>query len=291
MVAQSDSCVCVEEEGEPATLYFPPGDIRVELFRDELRRISCPVKGEVELLSIDSPSSTVGQPVSPSTASWDVPDAFGSDGHDVLQRLTGPSEQLRQLAGYGAFDPVRIRIDVIDGHQGDRDSDVTVKRFPTWGDAADLIELLDLRRDGDLSFVSVARSDGRRPVVEGSQMLGQTIVAAGRHAPGRRVVSANMIYLRPADARSPLRFELGELSAGKTFSTLTAQVLQAGRCCAAGTLLLDVTAPEVIRHSVDPPAVPGPYDSPPYDMGVTGRDVRMLEGFVIRDPNIPGIDG
>ncbi len=64
--------------------------------------------------------------------------------------------------------------------------------------------LLDVERDGDLAFVAGAHTDGRRPVVEGSQMLGQAIVAAGRHAPGRRVVSASMMFLRAADAGSPV---------------------------------------------------------------------------------------
>jgi acyl-CoA thioesterase II len=287
MVAQSGSCLYVEEEGEPATLYFPLDDIRLELFRDEVRRFSCPVRGEVELLSIDSPSGPVGQLAGPSTASWDVSDAIGSGGRDISWRIIRPSERFHALSGYGAFDPIRMRIEVIDARQGDQDRDVTVKRFPTWGDAAHLIELLDVQQDDHLTFVGTARSDGRRPVVEGSQMLGQAIVAAGRHVPGRRVVSTNMIFLRPADARHPLRFELGELSAGRTFSTLTVQVLQDGRCCAAGILLLDVMSPDVIRHAVDSPSVAGPYDSPAYDMGVTGRDVRIVEGTYTNDPEAP----
>ena len=57
-----------------------------------------------------------------------------------------------------------------------------------------LIDVMDVRPDGDLSFLSVARTDERRPVVEGSQMLGQAIVAAIRHTMGRRLVSASMIF-------------------------------------------------------------------------------------------------
>src|ERR1700722_14731450 len=119
------------------------------------------------------------------------------------------------LAGFGAFNQDQVRIEISDGRQGDAPRDVTIKRFPTWGDAAHLIDQLDVRPDGGISFVGVARSDGRRPVVEGSQMLGQAIVAAGRHAAGRRVVSSSMIFLRSADARQPLRFELEELSSGR----------------------------------------------------------------------------
>lgn len=158
---------------------------------------------------------------------------------------------------------------------------------PTWGAAGDLIDILDVRPQDDGSYVSVTRGSDERNVVEGSQMLGQAIVAAGRHAPGRRVVSASMVFMRAADTIAPLRIELDELSAGRTFTTLGAQVFQAERRCAAGTLLLDVTAPDVIRHQVDSPPVPGPDESEPFDMAVTGRDIRVVDGAYTGDPEAP----
>ena len=82
-------------------------------------------------------------------------------------------------------------------------------------------------------------------------------------------------------------FELTELSAGRTFTGVSAQVLQGGRCCAAGTLLLDTTAPPVVRHAADAPDVPGPYDCPPYDMGVTGRDLRVVDSAYTNDSDAP----
>ena len=92
-----------------------------------------------------------------------------------------------ELAGHIAFDQDRVLIEVTDEAAGDAPRDVTRKRFPTWGDAAHLVDVMDVRPtdDSNRSFVTVARSDERRPVVEGSQMLGQAIVAAGRHAPDR----------------------------------------------------------------------------------------------------------
>ena len=140
---------------------------------------------------------------------------------------------------------------------------------------------------GEGRYVSVARSDWRRSVVEGSQMLAQAIVAAGRHAPGRRTVSAHMVFLRPADAGRPLDLGVDELSAGRTFTTLAVHVAQGGRRCASGTLLLDATAPDVIRHAVSPPDVPGPYECEPYDMAVTGRDIRIVDGAYTDDPDAP----
>ena len=96
-----------------------------------------------------------------------------------------------------------------------------------------------------------------------------------------------MLFLRGADAGRPLDFELAELSAGRTFTGVSAQVRQGGRCCAAGTLLLDTMSPPLVRHAADAPDVPGPYDCPPYDMGVTGRDLRVVDGAYTNDSGAP----
>ena len=208
-------------------------------------------------------------------------------GEGLRSVVVEPPAAESALTGFGSFDPDRVRIDITDCREGDAPRDVTIKRFPTWGDAVDLIDQMNVRPDGGLSFVGVARSDGRRPVVEGSQMLGQAIVAAGRHAAGRRAVSANMIFLRSADARQPLRFELEELSTGRIFTGLAVRVLQGERCCAAGTLLLDVPSEDLIRHAEDPLDVAGPYECSPYDMGLTGRDIRVVDGAYTNDPDAP----
>jgi acyl-CoA thioesterase II len=154
----------------------------------------------------------------------------------------------------------------------------------SWGTASDLVDILNVRPQGECAYVSVVRGDWQRPVVEGGQILGQALVAAGRHAPGRRAVSAHMVLVRPADPHEPLCFELDELSAGRTFTTTAVYVSQAGRRCAADTLLLDATGPDVIRHVVAAPAVAGPDESEPYDMGVTDREVRVVDGAYTNDP-------
>ena len=118
-------------------------------------------------------------------------------------------------------------------------------------------------------------------------MLAQAIVAAGRHAPGRRVVSASMVFIRAANTAEPLRIELDELSSGRNFSTLAPQIRQSGKLCASGIMLLDVTAPDVIRHAAAAPDTAGPDASEPFDMAVTGRDVRFVDGAYTRDPNAP----
>ncbi|HUO48497.1 MAG TPA: acyl-CoA thioesterase domain-containing protein, partial [Acidimicrobiales bacterium] len=119
------------------------------------------------------------------------------------------------------------------------------------------------------------------------QMLGQSIVAASRLAPDRRVVSAHMVFLRGADARLPLAFELTTHSSGRSFSAFGVQVLQDGRTVSSGTVLLGTVAPDVVEHQVEAPDVVGPYASEPYDMAVTGRDIRVVDAAYSNDSAAP----
>jgi acyl-CoA thioesterase II len=196
------------------------------------------------------------------------------------------------LADHISFDHERVRLELLDAVSGTGLRDTTTKRFPTWGDAADLIEIIDVQPEsgsvGDRRYrTTVPCADWRRPVVEGSQILGQSIVAASRHAPGRRVVAASMVFPRAADARTPYLIELDEVTRGRTFTAVRAEATQGDRTCAFGTLLLDVTAPDVIRHADAAPDVPGPYESTPHDMSVTGRDLRIVDDAYTGDPDAP----
>jgi acyl-CoA thioesterase len=64
-------------------------------------------------------------------------------------------------------------------------------------------------------------------------------------------------------------------------------IFQDRRRFAHATLLLDVKAPDLVRHSVPPPDVPGPENCPPYDMWVTGRDLRVVDAAYTGDPAAP----
>jgi acyl-CoA thioesterase II len=265
-LAQSDTCLCVEREGAPPVLWFPRDDIDFALLREDPGGPVTGGPGRVQR--------------------WSVREADQAGGA-VLDVLSEPAATFPELGDHGTFDPERVRVEVIDGPPGVAPAPAMLKRFPVWGDAQDLVDVMNVQPDGELRFVGVARTDGRRPIVEGSQMLGQAVVAAGRYAPARRVVSAGMLFLRAADAGRPLDFELAVLSEGRTFSGLAVQVLQGGRCCAAGTLLLDATAPDLIRHASAPPDVPGPDACAPLDMAVTGRDIRVVDGAYNGDLDAP----
>lgn len=164
---------------------------------------------------------------------------------------------------------------------------MTAEKRPVWGDASDLLAMLNVRAADGGGYISTTRGDNQRGVVEGSQMLAQSIVAAGRHAPGRRTVHASMLFLRAANVADPLRFQLEELSNGKTMSSLGVRVMQGEKLCASGHLLLDTMAPDVMRHAAAAPEVPGPDACEPFDMAVTGRDIRFVDNAYNNDPDAP----
>ncbi|HXX89360.1 MAG TPA: acyl-CoA thioesterase domain-containing protein [Acidimicrobiales bacterium] len=224
----------------------------------------------------------VEEPGAPPTLYFPVADlrpaALDAAGDGALRRVGPVPPALSSLGAFSAFDPAEVTVELLDpSPDGDPRGDTT-KRFPVWGDARDLFDILDVRAEGSGRYRGVTRADRRRSVVEGSQMLGQAVVAAGRQSPGRRCVSAHMAFLRAADPAEGLVFDLEELSAGRSFVALACRVGQGAARCAAGQLLLDAGAPDVLRHEVEAPAVPGPYECPPYDMSVTGRDIRVVGG-------------
>ncbi len=52
-------------------------------------------------------------------------------------------------------------------------------------------------------------------------------------------------------------------------------------------MLLDVTSSSLVDHEVGPPEVPGPYECEPFDMAVTGRDLRVVDGAYSNDSAAP----
>ena len=119
-------------------------------------------------------------------------------------------------------------------------------------------------------------------------MLAQGIVAASKSVPGQRVTSAYMIFSKAAAFDAPLDLAVDVLRAGRTFSTVEVRVSQDDALRSAGLYLLDAGAPDVFRGVVPMPEVPGPSDAEPYDMRVTGRDLRIVDGAYSPDPDRVG---
>lgn len=253
-LADTAAAIRVEHPGTAPDLWFPLADI--------------------DLGALDEVATATGR-------AWRLRGAE----QPVLRAATGDAAGGPE--GTAAFDHDRVLVEVVDPSPDGDPRATSVKRFPTWGDADDLIGLLDVAPLGDGRYRSGAKADWRRPVTEGSQVLGQAVVAAARHAPGRRVVSAHLVLTRVIDAEHGFELHLDEAAGGRTFTALDVRAVQRGRIGATGTLLLDATAPDVIRHEVPAPVAPGPLDCPSVDMSVTGRDIRIPEGTYTGDPDAP----
>jgi acyl-CoA thioesterase len=117
---------------------------------------------------------------------------------------------------------------------------------------------------------------GGRQVVEGSQILAQSMVAASKALPGRTVRSAHALFVSVADPASRLDLSVTPVRAGRSFASAIVTVSQGGRTCATSTVLLDHPQPDLIRHDQpDGPPAAGPDAAYAVDMPMRGRQLRI----------------
>ena len=275
VVAESADCLLVTESDHPDQLYFPFDAVRWEYFIKTDHHTICPFKGEADYWTLTAGAATE------ENVTWTYDDPF---------------EEVAGLEGYVAFYTDRLRVELVERWSSDPD-DLVVYRFPTWGDAADLRRLIDVEPEGSGKFSSTPYPnpplgtfleipEERRPrrVVEAGHLLGQAIVAASKTVTDQRVVSASMIFCRAAMFDAPIEVGSVVLRRGRKFSTVEARISQRERLCSAGLLLMDAGAGDTIRGAVEMPDVPAPLACPPLDMGVTGREIRVVDGAYDSDP-------
>ncbi|HZM57707.1 MAG TPA: acyl-CoA thioesterase domain-containing protein [Acidimicrobiales bacterium] len=146
-----------------------------------------------------------------------------------------------------------------------------------------MLHVLDVVGDGEHRFVGTGDGGDRR-VVDGSQLLGQAIVAASKTFPHHAVRSAHAVFARAVDDERPLGFDVDVTHDGRTFASAVVAVGQGGARCASVTVLLDVEQEDVIRHAAPPPDVGTPDDAVRIDMPMIGRELRLVG---VADPNDP----
>jgi acyl-CoA thioesterase II len=146
-----------------------------------------------------------------------------------------------------------------------------------------MLRVFDVMPAGKHCFVG-GSDGGTRRVVDGSQLLGQAIVAASKSLPDYMVRSAHAVFVRAADDERQLTFVVEVLHEGRTFAAAVVSVIQGERPCASVTILLDVAHPSVVERSTPIPEVGLPADATPFDMPMTGRQLRLVG---ISDPNDP----
>jgi len=126
---------------------------------------------------------------------------------------------------------------------------------------------------------------GERLVVDGSQVLAQSIVAAAKSFPDKLVRSAHAVFTKSIAVDQPLAFDVEVLHAGRLFASAIVAMRQGDRRCVTTTVLLDQAQPDVVRHAPASPTSAGaPADAIECVMPMVGRELR-LAGVI--DPNDP----
>lgn len=264
LVAESDGCLVLEETKHVDRLYFPEKDVRWELFEPTEHHTICPFKGQADYWTL-----TAADPVE----------------ENVVWTYRTPFPEVAGIEDYVCFYQERLRVVVTERWP---DGSEVSTRFPLWGDATELVRLIDVEPAGDGRFVAPAYGDTPRNVVEGGQLLADAIVAASKAVPGQRVTSASMIFSKAASFDAPLDVDVEVLRGGRTFSTVEVRVGQDGTFRSAALLLMDAGAPDVISASAPMPDLAGPEACPSHDFGVTGREIRVVDGAYDPDPDRVG---
>ena len=264
LLAESGECLLVKEVKHTDRLYFPERDIRWELFEPTDHHTICPFKGEADYWSLTG---------------------TGDPEENVVWTYRTPFPEVAGIEGHCCFYHERLRVVLQERWP---DGSLFTTEFPAWGDASELVRLIDVEPAAGDRFIGPAHGYSRRDVVEGGQLLAQAVVAATKTVPKQRVTSVSMVFSKAASFEAPVELSVEVLRGGRSFSTVEVRTTQEGSLRAAGLVLMESGSPELIRHTVPMPEVPGPEEAVPCDFGVTGREFRVVDGAYDHDPDRVG---
>ncbi|BBY21997.1 hypothetical protein MSTO_22020 [Mycobacterium stomatepiae] len=260
LLAESDDCLIVNETDHVDRLYFPEQSVRWELFTPSERTTICPFKGVASYWNL-----TAAEPAT----------------DDMVWTYRSPLPEVAALAGHASFYSNTLRVVVVETWP---DGTSVPTSFPLWGDAAELVRLIDVEPAAERQFVGPAHGPTHRDVVEGGQFAAEAIVAVSKTLTGQRVTSASLSFLRSAPFTAPVDIEVDVLRRGRTLSTAEVRISQTGTLRSAGLLLADSGAADVMRDVEKMPDVVGPDQALPFaGFGMTGREIRVVDGAY--DPN------
>ncbi|GAA2737458.1 acyl-CoA thioesterase [Actinocorallia aurantiaca] len=147
-----------------------------------------------------------------------------------------------------------------------------------------MLTIFDVAPNGPGLFTGESDGGGRQ-VVDGSQILAQSIVAAGKAYADHTVRSVHAMFVSAARPDERLDFAVTAVRAGRSFAFVTVTASQRGQIRTTANVLLDRPQPDFIRHDrwTGPP-VGGPENAHPSPMPLPGRELRLED---VRDRNDP----
>ncbi len=179
---------------------------------------------------------------------------------DIVWTYSEPFDEVGGIEGYVAFYQERVRIELEEHWSGDATpARPVVNRFPAWGDAADLLALIDVYPERRRPATSSARRTAtpRATSSRAGRCSRRASCAASKMLPRQRVTSATMYFPKAAAFDAPLDVDVDVLREGRTFSTAEVRISQDDKLRSVGLYLLDSGAPHVIDGSVAMPDVGG----------------------------------
>jgi acyl-CoA thioesterase-2 len=115
-------------------------------------------------------------------------------------------------------------------------------------------------------------------VVFGGQLLAQMIMASSLGSKGKEVKSIHAIFARAGTYSAPIELDVDSMQAGRTWASDTVTAWQGERLLSRGLVLLSGDEPDLIRHQLDMPKVPGPDDlAAGTGLGFPGSEIRSVE--------------
>lgn len=265
LVAESENCLVVAETDHVDRLYFPEDDVQWDLLVPNAHTTVCPFKGEASYWSLRHRDQEI------ENVAWSYPT---------------PLPEVAGIVGHVSFYDERLRVVVVERWH---DGSLVPVRFPLWGDAAELVRLIDVQPTDANTFVGPAHGPAARDVVEGGQLLAEAIVAVSKRLPQQRVTSASIVFVKAASFGAPVDLTVELLRKGRTFSTAEVRATQHGTLRGAAILLCDSGSDDVISHVAAMPDVAKPVDAEPFEgFGMPGREIRIVDGAYDLNPDRVG---
>ena len=151
----------------------------------------------------------------------------------------------------------------------------------------DLLDLFDAQPTGPDTYTvetGLAGADERQ-VVEGTQILAASIVAAAKRFPEKSIRSAYSVFARAVlVGAGPVELGIDVISEGRSTATAVVTATQNGKRVITTTILADVPTADVIRHQLPRPQVAQPAQAHESSMPMVGRQLRLVD---VQDVNSP----
>lgn len=154
-----------------------------------------------------------------------------------------------------------------------------------------LLDLFDAEPAGENTFTAQTGPAGEdeRQVVEGTQVLAQSIVAAAKRFPDKSIRSVHSVFARAVMvAAGPVELEIDVVSEGRSTATAVVTAKQNGKRCITTTVLADMPTEDVIRHHLSRPDVAGPREANVSPMPMAGRELRLVDVMDVNSPDEVG---